>query len=117
MQLNRAGGVGLRWSCGLVIDHCHFSLEEGTFLIEAQELETLAALGDQVEPAVGILFHDGDDFGGASYLGQALLDGTDYAEVAMLGEAFANHFFVARLEDVQGQGSAGEQDDIEREEG
>jgi hypothetical protein len=35
----------------------------------------------------------------------------------MLGETFGDHFFVARLEDVQGQGSAGEQDDIEREQG
>jgi hypothetical protein len=26
----------------------------------------------------------------------------------LLGEAFADHFFVARFEDVQGQGSAGE---------
>jgi hypothetical protein len=34
--------------------------------------------------------------------------------MAMLGEAFANHFFVAWFEDVQGQGSAGEQNNLER---
>ena len=92
-------------------------MQEGTFLVDAHEFETLAAFGDQVEAAVGILFHDGDDFGGASHLGETLLDGAHHAEGAMLGEAFADHFFVARLEDVQGQGSAGEQDDIEREQG
>jgi hypothetical protein len=117
VQLNRSGGVSLHWSSGLVIDYCHFSLEEGTFLVDAQKFETLAAFGDQVEAAVGILFHYGDDFGSASYLGQALLDGADYAEGAMLGEAFADHFFVTRFEDVQGQGSVGEQNDIEREQG
>jgi hypothetical protein len=35
----------------------------------------------------------------------------------MLSQAFANHFFVARFEYVQGQGNAGEQDDIERKQG
>jgi hypothetical protein len=35
----------------------------------------------------------------------------------MLGEAFGDHFLIARFENVQGQRSAGEQDDFEREQG
>jgi len=117
MQLNCAGGVFLGWSAGFVVDHENFGLEEGAFLVDAHEFETFAAFGDEVEAAVGIFLYDGDDFGGAADFSETLLDGANDAEGAMLGEAFGNHFFVAWFEDVQGQGSAGEQDDIEREQG
>ena len=45
------------------------------------------------------------------------IGGAHHAKGAMLGETLANHFFVARFENVQGQGSAGEQDDVERKQG
>jgi len=46
-----------------------------------------------------------------------LFDSAHYAEGTVLGETLANHFFVARFEDVQGQRSTWKQDDIEREQG
>ncbi len=108
--MSSVGGVP-----GSSSDHENLGLKKRTFLIDAQHFETLAAFGDQVEAAVGILLHDGDDFGGASHVGETLLDRAHDAEIAMLGEALANHFFVSRFEDVQGQGRAREQDDFERE--
>jgi hypothetical protein len=108
VQLNCAGGVFPRRCSGFVVDHENFGLEEGTLLVNAKEFETLAAFGDEVEAAVGIFFDDGDDFGGASHLGEALLEGAHDAEGELPGEAFANHFFIARFEDVQGQWSTGE---------
>ena len=115
VQLHRARGVLPRRSSGFVLNHENFGAQERTLPVDAQEFETLAALGDQVEAAVGVLFHDGNDFGGTSHLGETLFDGAHDPEDASLGEAFADHFLVVRFEDMQGQGSAGKQDDIERE--
>jgi hypothetical protein len=99
----------------LVVDQEDFGLQERTFLVDAHEFEALAAFGKDVEAAVGIFLCDRDDFGRASDFGQTLFEEAHYAEGAMPGEAVGDHFLVAWLEDVQGQGSAGEQDDIERE--
>ena len=115
MQLNRARSIFLGRRSRFVIDQENFGLEERTFLIDTHEFEAFAALGDEVEAAVGILFYDGDDFSGASHFGQTLLDNAHHTEGAMLGQTLADHFLVAWFEDVQGQRSAGEQDDIERE--
>ena len=117
VQLNRARSVCLRRRSRFVVDHENFGLQEGAFLADTQQFETLAAFGYQIESTVWILLYDGDDFGGASHVGETLLNRSHYAEVTVLGQAFANHFLVTRLEDVQGQGSAGEQDNIEREQG
>jgi hypothetical protein len=114
VQLNSAGSIVGGWRGGVIVDHENFGLEERALLVDADEFEALAAFGDEVEASVGILFDDGDDFGGAADLGEFLLDGANYAEGALLGEAFGDHFFIARFEDVQRQGGAGEEDDIER---
>src|SRR5882672_2416575 len=114
VQLNRARSVRLERSARFVVDHEDFSLEERTFLIDPYDLETPAAFGNDVEAAVGIFFDDGNDFGRASDLGETLFDSAHHTEGTMLREALTDHFFIARLEDVQWQGSAGEQDDIER---
>ena len=86
-------------------------------MIHAEEFEARAAFGDKVEASVGIFFDDGDDFGGAAHLGEALIKGANDSESLVLGETLANHFFVTRLEDVQRQWSAGEKDNVERKEG
>jgi len=115
MQLDGARGVFLWRRSGLVVERENFRAEKRPFVIDPHQFETPPAFGDQIEFAVGILFHDGHDFGRASHIGETLLQGTHHAEDPILSQAFANHFFVAWFEDVQGQGSAGEQDDIERE--
>src|SRR5580704_2101003 len=66
VELNCALGVYLRRRSGFVIDHENFGLEKRPLLVDADEFESLAAFGDQVEAAVRIFFYDGDDFGGAA---------------------------------------------------
>src|SRR5260370_4849278 len=99
------------------MDHEDFSLKKGTFLVDAHDLETLAAFGYEVEAAVRILFDDGDDLGGPSHFGETPFDSAHYAETARLSQAFANHLLVAWFEYGQGQGNAGEQHHLERTQG
>ena len=101
VQLNRPGEVFLCRSVGFIVDEQNFGLQEGSILIYAQDLEPLATFGHQVESAIGVFFHYADDFGGASHLGNALLNRAYHAKIVMLGQTFANHLFVARLENVQ----------------
>jgi len=93
------------------------ALQEGAILIDGHDFETVAAFGDQVKTAVGILFDDGDDFGGASHFGETLFEGPNHSENAILAEALRNHFFVARFENVQRQKECWEVNDVEREQG
>jgi hypothetical protein len=117
VELYRAGSIRGRRFAGFVIDHKNFGLEEGTLLVDAHDFESPAAFGNKVEAAVGIFLYDSDDFGGASYVGETLLERAYDAESTILSAALRNHFFVAWLEDVERQWSAGEEDDIERKEG
>ena len=117
VQLNRAVRVFLRRRAGFIVDHHNFRLQEGTLLIYSQKLETPAPFRNEVEAPVGVFFDDGNDFGGAAHFGQTLLHRADHAEQAILRQALANHLFIARFEDMQRQGRAGEQYDIQREQG
>ena len=74
----------------------------------------MAALRNQVQPAIGILLGDGDNLSRASDIGDAFLQSTDYAERGFVGHALADHLFVAWFEYVQGQGCARKQNYIER---
>lgn len=114
VQLNRPVGLFLRWRSRFIVDEQNLSLQKRSILIYAKNLEPPASFRNQVEPAVGVFFYYADDFGGASHLRNALLNRAYNAKSAMLGHAFANHLLVTRLEDMQRQGSAGEQYDIER---
>ena len=100
MQFDRPRGFLSRCSPEVVVDHQNLGLQERAFPIDAKTFETLSAFADKVEAAVGVLLYDADDFGCTSYVSETLLNCAHYAEMAMLGEAFANHFFVARLENV-----------------
>ena len=117
VQLSGPRGIFLRWRSRFIFNHKNFALQECTILIHGDDFETVAALGDQVEASIGILFHDGDDFGGASHFGETLIESTNHSKNPILRQTFGDHFFIARLENVQRQWSAGKQDDIEREQG
>src|SRR5580700_11646680 len=117
MQLNRARRVFPRRSSGLVLDHENLSLQKRSFLVDPHHFEPLAAFTHQIQTAVGVLLYYRNNLGSTPHFGQTLLDRAHYAEMPMLSQALANHFFVARFENVQGQGSAGEQDDIKRKQG
>src|SRR6202050_751927 len=57
VQLNRHGRGRLGGGPGVVIEHENFGLEKRPLPVDADEFETLAAFGDQVEAAVRILFY------------------------------------------------------------
>jgi hypothetical protein len=77
----------------------------------------MASLRNQIHAAGRILFRDGNDLSSASHFGNPLFEGSNHAKGRSVGQTLGDHLFVARLENVQGQGSAGEQDDFEREHG
>jgi len=117
VQLHRTRGFFLTGrGAGFVIDHQNFRPKKRALLVHAQDFETLASLGNDVELTVRIFFDNADDFGGAPYFGEILFHGPHHSEAALLGEAFADHFFVTWFEDVQGQRNAGKQDDVEGKE-
>ena len=86
-------------------------------MVDAHDFETSPSFGDKVEAAIRIFLHYSDDFGGASHIGETFFERAHDAEGAILSAALRNHFFIPWFENVKRQGSAGEEDDIEREEG
>ncbi len=100
---------------GFVSDQQNFAAQKSAFFIELKEFEAFAPLGDNIEAAVGIFLGNADDLRRASDFGKAFFLGPHNSENGVVDEAFTDHFFVAWLEDVQGQRRSGEQDDIERE--
>ncbi len=111
------------WSCppgggaGFVCDEQYFRLQKGTLAVQFEHFKALAAFHDQIETPVGILLRDSNDFSRTPNFRQALVQGADHAERRVVCPTLADHLFVARLENVQGQGSAGEQHNVEREQG
>ena len=114
MELDCACRLFFRGNSRLVFDQKNFGTQERALLVKLHNLETLAAFGHNVETAVGIFLGDGDDLRGAADVGHALLNGTNHTEGAGLCQALADHFLVARLENVKRQRRAGEQHDLER---
>ena len=109
--------LGGEWQIGIIRKKENFGLKERTFLINLQHFEAALAFSEDVHTAVVVFFEDVDDFGGAANVDEPLVFGADDAERALLVKAFIDHLFVARLEDVQRQGRAGKQHQIERKKG
>src|SRR5581483_6363695 len=89
--------------------------QEWPFLIDLQNLESLPALGDNVHLAVVITLGDGDDLGGAAHVGDPFLLGAYNAERDLLLETLVDQFLITRLKDVQGQGSARKEHNVQGE--
>jgi len=117
MGLDRSRLVLRDRSAGLIGNQQHLGPQEGTVLVEFQNFEAIAALGNQIEAAIRIFLGDADDLGGASHFGNAFVEGAYYAEGSIVGTAFPDHFFVSRLEDMQWQRSSGKQYNFQREQG
>src|ERR1700723_3984538 len=117
MKLNCPGSLFRRGRPGLIFDHENFRPQKRTILVDLNNFEARPTFGDQVKTAVRILFHNTNDFGHASHVGHTLLERSHHPESAILGKTFSDYFFVAGLKNVQRQGSAGEQHDIEWEQG
>jgi hypothetical protein len=115
VQLNRARFVLLCCCVAVVVNQNDLSAQKRTLFIHSQQFKSPAAFSNEIEAAIFILFYHRDDFSRASHFSEALFNGAYHAKRLVLRQAFANHLFVARLENVQRQGSAGKQNDIERE--
>ena len=83
--------------------------------MDVKHFETLDAAGEDIHAAVVIPFRDLEDFGGATDVGDAFFRGADNAKRLLQFQTLGDHFFVSGLEDVQGQGNAGEENEVERE--
>ena len=79
------------------------------------DLEAPAAFSDDVHASVGIFLGDRENFRGATDLGKFLVLAPNHPEMLLAVKALGNHLPVARLENVQRQGSAREQHQIQRE--
>jgi short-subunit dehydrogenase len=83
--------------------------------VELQNLKPLLPVCNDVKPAIFIALRNLCDFRCASDFCNPLIERTNHSECGFARQAFADHFLVAWLEDVQGQSSAGEQDNFQRE--
>jgi len=93
------------------------SAQERALLIDFEKLKALTAFSYDIHAASVVLLRHRKNFRGAPDVGEVCLLGANYAELLFLLQALSDHFPVARLEDVQGQRSAGKQDDLEWEKG
>ena len=115
-ELERVLGVLGVGDVVLVLDRLDEPGLERAALGQLEQPEPLAALDDDVEPAVvEAVEHLGDGRERAD-LAQAVVVGEDEPELTLLGEAFADQLLVAVLEDVQRDLLGREQHDPEREE-
>src|ERR1700676_938748 len=117
MNLNRARPVVLGRRPGFVRDQQYFCLQKRTLPVQFQHLEALLSLRDQIETPVGILLRNAHNLRGASNFGDALVHRAYHAKWRVVCPALADHFFVSRLKNVEGHGSAGEQNKVKREKG
>ncbi len=117
VQFEGAGFLRVVCLAGFVWDDHDFGAQERAFLIEFENFEAIAAAADQIHSPVRVLLRDFCNFGCASHLHDALLEGAHHAELRFVGEAFANHLPVSWFENVQRQDGPGQKHNIEREKG
>src|SRR5205809_2707648 len=79
----------------------NFALQKGPFLAQLHNLETLLALGDDIQSSVLILLADVENHRGAADLGQGILVGPHHSERSFLLQAFTDHLFVTWLKNMQ----------------
>ena len=80
-----------------------------------KDFEALLALCEDIHASVRISLENVDDLCGTTDIGESFFFGANDAEWSLLAQAFANHFFITRLEDVQRQRRARKQHQVERE--
>jgi hypothetical protein len=117
VQFYGASSFRFRRCPGLIGDEQNLGAQKGALLIEFEYFKTPTPLGNEIETTIGIFLRDADDLGGASDLGYVLLDGANNPEQRLVCQTLSDHLLVSRFENVQRQGSAGKQHDLEREQG
>src|ERR1700736_575497 len=98
----------------LILQVHDLGLQKRPLLVQLQNLEGGPPPGDDVHAAVGIFLRDRENLRGASDLGELLLLASKHAKILAVIETFGDHFTVARLENMQRQRRAGEQNDVQR---
>ena len=92
----------------------HLGLQKRPLLTDLHHLEALASFGHDIQAPIGIFSGNGDNLCCAADLSDSFLLGPDDAKRRLPVQTFGDHLSVARLENVQWQGRAREQDHIQR---
>ena len=98
----------------LVLDHGNLGLQKWALLVDGEHFEALDSPRQDVHAPIIVFLDHLQDFSRAAYVGDALFGGAHNAEGLFQLQTLSDHFFVARLEDVERQGGAGEQDEFKR---
>jgi short-subunit dehydrogenase len=117
MQFDGVGDFFRRGFLGIIFKEEHIGAQEIALLVYFQNFETLTAFGDDVHATVVIFFGYRHNLRRAADFSDPAFLGPDDAKLFLLRETFADHFFVAGLEDVQGQRHAGQQNHFQGEQG
>src|SRR5207302_11019365 len=83
------------------------SLQECALPFDFQHFKSLAALGNNLQTAVLVLFCHCDNFRCTPDFGYTFILCPDHAEQTLASQALADHLLVTGLEDVERQGDAG----------
>lgn len=117
MELDRVRHFFLSGLVGIIFEEKHVGTQEVAFLIHLQNFKALSAFGNDIHAAVVIFFCHRNNFRCATDSGDSVFLRQHNAELPLLGQAFSDHFLVARLENMQRQRHAGEEYDFQREQG
>ncbi len=98
-----------------IFEEIYFGVEEFAFLVELHDLEALRSFRDDVHAAVFVFLNNFGDVRHAADLGNRVFLRAHDSERFLVDKGLADHLLVTGFEDVQRQGSAGKQDNIERE--
>ena len=98
-----AGMLNFCWRrlSAFVIDIQHFRTQKRPLLIHFEHLETTLPLRHDIQFAIRMFFRDRQNFRSAANLRHTFVLRANNAERSLLSEAFTNHFFVPRLEDMK----------------
>ncbi len=100
-----------------VVEEFDGAAQKRALVVEEHDFEAAAAARDDVHAAVGVAAHDAIDGGGAAGVDDAFFIGEDDAEFEALADDFADHFFIAVFEDMEGEFGSGEENELERKQG
>ncbi len=104
------------WRFFFVVEKLHRSAQKRAFVVEPHDFKAPAASREHVHAAVRIFAQHFIDHRGASGIHDAFFVRQDHAELQAVANYFADHFFIAVLEDVQRQFGAGQEHDLKRKE-
>lgn len=110
-------GFERRHRAVFVIEEFDLGAEIGFFLVEHEDFEAPPAGGDDIHPPVFVAFDDFVDGGGATDIENAFVAGEHDAELGLFLQHGGDHFLVAIFKNMKRERCAGEQHDLEREEG